>query len=257
MNKTTRYRAAILDWAGTTIDHGSNAPTRVFREVFAARGVKITAEEARGPMGRAKIDHIAAVAAMPEVTERWRATHGAAPTDADIRAMYEEFLPLQRSILAEGCEVIPGVLDAIAALRAAGLSIGTTTGYTKALMEVVTPLAAAAGFEPDAVVCSDEVAAGRPAPWSIFRAAEELGVYPMERVLVADDTPVGVEAARNAGAVAVGISLTGNMLGLTAEEAAALSPAKKADIIGPVEERFREAGAHYVVESVADLPGLL
>ena len=257
MTETTRFRAAILDWAGTTIDHGSSAPTRVFREVFAARGVAITAAEARGPMGRAKIDHIAAVAAMPQVTERWRAAHGAAPTEADVLAMYEEFLPLQRSILAEGCEVIPGVSDAVAELRAAGLAIGTTTGYTRALMEVVTPLAAAAGFEPDVVVCSDEVAAGRPAPWSVFRAAEALGVYPMDRGLVADDTPVGVEAARNAGAVAVGISLTGNMLGLTADEAAALSPAQKADLLGPVEERFREAGAHHVVESVADLPGLL
>lgn len=257
MTETTRFRAAILDWAGTTIDHGSNAPTRVFREVFAARGVAITAAEARGPMGRAKIDHIAAVAAMPEVAERWRAAHGAAPTDADVRAMYDDFLPLQKEILAEGCEVIPGVLDAIAALRAAGLSIGTTTGYTRALMEVVTPLAAAAGFEPDVVVCSDDVAAGRPAPWSLFRAAEELGVYPMDRILVADDTPVGVEAARHAGAVAVGVSFTGNMLGLGADEAAALSPEEKADLLAPVEERFREAGAHHVVESVADLPGLL
>jgi phosphonoacetaldehyde hydrolase len=69
MKPTLPLRGVLLDWAGTTIDYGSLAPTWVFLEIFRRRGVVITADEARGPMGRAKLDHIAAIAALPRVGE--------------------------------------------------------------------------------------------------------------------------------------------------------------------------------------------
>ena len=51
-------KAAVFDWAGTVIDHGSLAPMGVFVKTFAGFGVAITIAEARGPMGMAKRDHI-------------------------------------------------------------------------------------------------------------------------------------------------------------------------------------------------------
>src|SRR5262245_31865133 len=105
-----RLNAVLLDWAGTTVDYGSRAPTRVFMEIFRRRGVEITAAEARGPMGRAKLDHIALVAALPRVTAAWKARHGREPIERDVRAMYEDFLPLQKETLAAGSHVIPGVV---------------------------------------------------------------------------------------------------------------------------------------------------
>ena len=169
-------KAVLLDWAGTTVDYGSRAPTQVFLEIFRRRGIAITAAEARGPMGRAKRDHIATVAALPRIAALWRETHGHEPGDAEIDGMYEEFLPLQKEILAKGSDLLPGIPEAIAELRCWGLKICSTTGYTRALMDVVAPQAARAGYAPDVVVCSDDVPAGRPAPWMNFLAAQQLDV---------------------------------------------------------------------------------
>ena len=57
-------KAVILDWAGTTVDFGCFAPAGVFVEVFKRKGVEITMDEARGPMGLHKKDHIRTVAKM-------------------------------------------------------------------------------------------------------------------------------------------------------------------------------------------------
>ena len=52
MNKIS---AVILDWAGTTGDFGSFAPTEIFVEAFRqAFAVEITLQEARVPMGLGK-----------------------------------------------------------------------------------------------------------------------------------------------------------------------------------------------------------
>jgi phosphonoacetaldehyde hydrolase len=250
-------KAVLLDWAGTTVDYGSRAPTQVFVEIFRRRGVEITVEEARGPMGRAKHEHIAMVAALPRVAESWQQQHGTIPTDVDVRAMYDEFLPLQKEILKQGSDVIPGIPEAIAELRRQGFGIGSTTGYTRALMEIVIPIAAAGGYRADVVVCSDEVSAGRPTPWMNVRAAELLGVYQFDQIVVVDDTPVGIEAAKNGGMIAVGVSLTGNAMGLSEAEVAQLPEMDLQERLQQIEKDFRMAGAEYVIKSVAELPSLL
>ncbi len=253
----TRFHAVLLDWAGTTVDYGSRAPAGVFREIFRRRGVEISEPEARGPMGLAKRDHIAAIVRLPRVAALWQDRFGRQPTDNDVQSMYDEFLPLQKETLARHSEVIPGVPEAIADCRRRGMKIGSSTGFTRELMQVVAPLAAEAGYKPDTIVCSDDVTAGRPAPWMNFRAAEMLGVYPMSAVLVVDDTPVGIAAGLNAGATTVAITQTGNALGLSATEVANLPGAELDDRLAPIEQQFRAAGAHHLLRSLADLPGLL
>jgi phosphonoacetaldehyde hydrolase len=84
--------------------------------------------------------------------------------------MYHDFLPLQKQILSEGSNVIPGIADAVQTLRHWGLKIGSSTGYTRELMEIVCPIAASQGYQPDVTLCSDDVIAGRPAPWLNLRA---------------------------------------------------------------------------------------
>jgi phosphonoacetaldehyde hydrolase len=251
-------KAVLFDWAGTTVDYGSRAPTQVFLEIFRRRGIEITVAEARGPMGRAKRDHIATVVRVPRVAALWHERFGHAPTDADIDAMYDDFLPLQKATLAKlGAEVLPGIPEAVASLRARGLKIGSTTGYTRELMSVVAPIAAAGGYAPDVLVCSDDVPAGRPAPWMNFLAAQRLGVYPMGSILVVDDTAVGIEAGLNAGAIAVGITQTGNALGLSLAEITELPASELQARLAKIEQDFRGVGAHFTLPTVADLPSLV
>lgn len=247
-------RAILVDWAGTVVDHGSRAPTRVFIEVFGAAGVPITEAEAREPMGMAKRDHIAAILGMPRVAEAWERARGRGPVAADAAALYAEFLPLQKRVLAAHCDPIPGAVETLAFCRARGIAVGSTTGYTRELMDVVAPAAAGAGIVVDVVVCSDDVPAGRPKPWSLFRAAEAIGAFPPAAIVVVDDTPAGVAAARNAGMIPVGVTRTGNGLGLPADEVARLPAGELARREAAVAESLRAAGADDCVPGIGDVP---
>lgn len=247
-------RALLVDWAGTIIDHGSRAPVRAVIEVFRAAGIAIDEPEARAPMGMAKRDHLRAILAMPRVAADWESRRGLPPRDEDADALYEAFLPLQRRLLAEHCDPIPGAAETFTFCRERGIAIGSTTGYTRELMEVVTPRAAAAGLSPDVIVCSDEVSAGRPAPWSLFRAAEAIGVYPPAAVLVVDDTPAGIAAARNAGMRGIGVTRTGNGLGLSAAEVALLAADERQRREDAVAAELRAAGAEDCVPGIGEVP---
>jgi len=248
-----RIRAVIFDWAGTTIDHGSRAPVEVFVEVFRRAGIELSAAEARGPMGRAKREHLAALLALPRVESAWQTRCGRVPTDEDVDRLYAEFLPLQAQVLAKYVDVIVGVPEVVAELRRRGIKVGSTTGYTRGLVDVVAPLARAGGFDPEVIVCADDVSRGRPAPWMVFRAAERLDVYPMSDVVVVDDTPVGIEAGRNAGALTVAVTRTGNSLGMSCEEVARCEVSALTEHLRAADAAFRRAGADAVIESVADL----
>lgn len=249
-------RGVILDWAGTTVDFGCIAPTQVFAEVFRSIGIEVTTAEARGPMGQAKVDHIRSMLAYPRIQELWVQRFGRPSTELDLSDLYETFLPLQQQILSQHSDVIPGVPEAIAWCRSHGLGIGSTTGYTRALMDVVEPLAEAAGYCPDVTVCSDEVIAGRPAPWQLYRAAEQMQIYPMSQLLVLDDSIAGIQAGQHAGCITIAVAATGNAMGLTRREFESLPAEKRSSRCEEIARQFLESGTDIVVDSVADLPEL-
>ncbi len=245
--------AIVFDWAGTTVDHGSCAPAIVFQEIFRQRGIDVTAAQAREPMGMAKRAHIATVVAMPSVAKAWEEKYGSTCSDTDIDAMYADFLPLQKETLKNHSKLIPGVADAIKECRSLGLKIGSSTGYTHELMESVTAEAKGQGYEPDCLLCSEDAPEGRPAPYLLYEIAKRLEVYPLWSMIKVDDTPVGIEAGRNAGCWTVAITRTGNCVGLSEEEVDALSTEELQEKCQAAEERFNAAGAHIVIESVADI----
>jgi len=253
MTTESLLRAVVFDWAGTVVDHGSLAPMGVFVEAFAEFGVAITIEEARGPMGMAKRPHIAALMAQPRIASAWTKQHGHAPTEPDIDAVYDVFVPKNRAVAARFSDVIPGVADVVSALRARGLKIGSTTGYTRDIMAEILPVAAGQGFSPDCLVCTGDTPDGRPTPFMLWKALTELGIYPPWLSVKVDDTEVGIAEGINAGAWTVGVAVTGNVFGHTLAETQALAPdvfrIKRAE----AQAKLNAAGAHYVVNGVADL----
>jgi phosphonoacetaldehyde hydrolase len=250
-------KALMLDWAGTTVDFGSCAPAIVFQEVFHQRGVDITVEQAREPMGMAKREHIAAIANMPAVRQAWMAKYGSPCSECDIDAMYVEFLPIQKRTLHNHSGVIDGVPQAIERCRHWGLKIGSSTGYTRELMTIVTAAARQQGYDPDCVMCAEDAPRGRPAPYLIYEAARQMDIYPLWSFVVVDDTPVGIQAGRNAGCWTVGVTRTGNCVGLTKDEYDALPPHEQSRRCKAAADRLTAAGAHYIIESVADLPDVI
>ncbi len=254
---TLKVQAVILDWAGTTVDYGCIAPTQAFMRLFEKFGAPITLDEARGPMGMAKRDHISVVLNSPRVAALWQAAHGRPPTDDDVSAMYADFIPAQTAALLERADPIPGVLDAIAAFRAMGLKIGSNTGYTLSMMEQLIPEAAKRGYSPDVVVVPESVGAGRPAPFMAFEIARRLGIFPMWTIVKVGDTPVDIEEAKTAGMWAVALTRTGNEIGLSESDFDALAADDRAARLVAAADKFTRLGADYVVESLADVPPLI
>ena len=248
-----KIRAVVFDWAGTIVDHGSRAPMGVFVEVFKRFGVEISVAEARAPMGLPKWQHIQAVGRQPAVAARWRTAHGRDFADADVDRIYEVFTPLNAEVVPQFADIIPGALETVAALRARGLKIGSTTGYNRPIMDVLAPIAAAAGYVPDNLVCAGDLAEGRPGPLMMHRCFADLGVWPAASVIKVDDTAPGIEEGLNAGTWTVGLSVSGNGFGLSADETAALAPAEFDERRAAAAHELVLAGAHYVIDSVADL----
>jgi phosphonoacetaldehyde hydrolase len=246
-------QAVILDWAGTAVDYGSFAPTEVFIRLFKSRGIKITHEEARAGMGLMKKDHLKKILSLPSVAHAWLAGQGNDPSVADIENLFRDFINLQTSVLLEYAEPIPGLLDVIRDLRARSIKIGSTTGYLRSMMEILAPEARKNGYEPDCIVCPDEVPAGRPYPWMCYRNAMQLNVYPMHAMIKVGDTLVDIEEGLNAGMWTVGLSLTGNLMGMKEEQVKALSATEEELACKRIQSQFHEAGAHFVIEGIWDL----
>lgn len=250
-------RAAIFDWAGTTVDFGCLAPAGAFITLFERHGVEAAIEQARGPMGMHKRDHIRVMLEMPELARQWTAVHGAAPGEGDVERLFEEFIPLQLEALPPYCEVIPGIVEAVDELRARGIRIGATTGYNREMMSLCMEGAAKAGYAPEVSVAVTDVPAGRPAPWMAVQAMMTLGVHPFEAGVKIGDTVTDVQEGLNCGMWTVGVTETGNEMGVSREELAALPSAERARRRARAGEKLAQAGAHYVIAGPEELPGVI
>lgn len=246
-------KAVVFDWAGTMIDHGSRAPMGAFVRVLGDFQVPITITEARRPMGLPKWDHIKALLTDPDIAARWERAHGHPPDDRDVDRVFEVFVPLNAAVVTDYADLIPGVIETIAALRARGLKIGSTTGYTRDIMERLLPVAAGQGLTPDTLVCAGDLPVGRPTAMMMYKCFLDLGVWPASAVVKVDDTEPGIAEGLAAGCWTVGVALSGNAAGCSREELAALSPSERDVVRRRATRTLEAAGAHVVIDSVADL----
>lgn len=253
----SKFKAVVFDWAGTTIDFGSFAPMGVFVEAFKRFGIDTTIEEARGPMGSPKWDHINAMMKLPSVAAQWKARYGAGPEKADVYEVYEVFVPMNEEVVADYAELVPGTRETVDWLRARGMKIGSTTGYTRSIMERVLPLAAEQGYAPDNLVCADDLPEGRPGPLMMYKCFVDLVVYPPSAVIKVDDTEPGIAEGVAAGCVTVGVALSGNAVGKTPDELAAMTEAEIDPLRAHATQLLKAAGADHVIDTIADLPALI
>ena len=253
----SKFKAVVFDWAGTMIDFGSFAPMGVFVKAFEKFGITASIAQARAPMGKPKWDHIRSMMDDPDIAAQWADKYGAAPTDADVDKVYEVFVPMNEEVVADFADLVPGANDVIKDLRAKGLKIGSTTGYTRSIMERVLPRAAEQGYEPDNLICADDLPEGRPGPLGMYQCFVDLVAYPPSAVIKVDDTEPGIAEGVAAGCLTVGLALSGNYAGKTPEELAALPDTEVEAIRLHATAKLKEAGADFVIDTVADLPALL
>jgi len=243
--------AVFLDWAGTVVDHGSVAPVKALEDIFAEAGVPVARPLVRRYMGLAKKDHIRKILEEPEVAALWLSAHGVQPGESDVVRLYARFEPQMMELLAGYAQVISGAAETAEALRARGIKIAGTTGYTRAMLDRLEQLAAAQGYRTDKSLAPEDVGAGRPYPWMCFKLAIDLRIYPLSACVKIGDTASDIDEGRNAGMWTIGLTRSGNSVGLTEKEWFALDSAEKATLIAAAEGELKAAGAHYTAESVA------
>ncbi len=246
-------KAVIFDWSGTVVDFGSRAPVEAFVEAFADRGVTIHDTEARGPMGLGKRDHIEALARLPRIAAAWRHAHGQDIMAGDIDQLHEIFEGRIKEAALRRSALVPGTAGVVGDLRRRGVKIGSTTGYPRSVLTPLARLAAAEGFKPEVMVCSDDLAAGRPSPLMMYRCFIDLAVWPASAVVKVDDTAPGIAEAVAAGSWAVGVTLSGNGTGLDESDLTHLDTTEINRLRSEAAAPLHEAGAHLVIDTVADL----
>lgn len=252
-------QAIIFDWAGTIVDFGSFAPTSIFVEAFKTEyDFALTLEEARKPMGLGKWDHIQAVGQLPSVAARWQAQFSKVMTSTDIDKIYETFIPLQKIKVVDHSTPILNAVDIVNNFKKQGIKIGSCSGYPRAIMDVLAPIAAKHGYQPDCIVATDDLPhGGRPAPYMVLKNVIDLGVTNVAHCVKVDDSTPGIDEGHNAGMWTVGLLLSGNEAGLTEMQY------QQAD--APLLEKTRakarlvmeKSNPHYLIDSIDQLPNVI
>jgi phosphonoacetaldehyde hydrolase len=253
----TKIPAVFLDWAGTVVDHGSIAPVHALENIFHEYGITAPRPLVRRHMGLAKKDHIRKLLAEPYVQEQWTALHRAPPQESDVEAMYAGFEPQMLELLAGYATVISGVVEAVEAMRARGIKIAGTTGYTRPMLDRLETIAATQGYRTDRSLAPEDAGGGRPFPWMCYRLAMDLRIYPLFNCVKIGDTESDIAEGCNAGMWTIGVTRSGNAVGLAESDWSKLDSEEQRKLLACADVQLRSAGAHYTAETVAHVLPIL
>jgi phosphonoacetaldehyde hydrolase len=247
----------IMDWAGTTIDFGCFAPVNSFINAFSEFGIRVTIEEVREPMGKAKIEHIRQLLRMERINNEFQKILQRDWSEEDVLKLNRSFEKYLFSSLTDYTDPLPQVVDVISSLRQKGIKIGSTTGYTRAMMDVVEPAAKSKGYYPDNCVTPNGLPMGRPAPFMIFKNMIDLNVQNLDCVVKVGDTIEDIREGLSAKVWSIGIIVGSNELGLMEMEINSLPQTELNERKTRVKQKMTEAGAHYVIDAISELPGII
>jgi phosphonoacetaldehyde hydrolase len=250
-------KAVIFDWAGTMIDFGCLAPVVAMRKTFSGAGIELEDAQIRAFMGKAKREHIKSILSLPEVSVKWANVHGHEFTEEDIDDLFDDVTPHMENAAAQYSKLIDGAKEIVEFLRNHDVKIGSCTGYSRQMMQPILINAANQGYEPDTLVCAGETSEGRPSPLMAWKILVELGVWPSRTCIKVDDAEVGIQEGREAGMWTIGVAASGNGIGLSEEEFHELSKEEQNQLVKKSAKNLADAGADYVINSIADLKAIL
>ncbi len=254
MQNTCRIECVIMDWAGTAVDYGCFAPVDAFVNAFKEFDLHVTIEEVRAPMGMTKIEHIRQMLHMSTINEQFVRIYQRNWNEEDVSAINRSFEKHLFVTLGDFAEPIPGVVEIMNELRSQQIRIGSTTGYTGSMMDVVRKEAAMKGYVVDSCVTSDHLPSGRPAPYMIFQNMINLCASNLNQVVKVGDTLEDIREGVNAKVWTIGVLTGSSELGLSEKEFADTPGDKLNAKMEKSRLRMLDAGADYVINSIAELP---
>ncbi|AFL69258.1 phosphonoacetaldehyde hydrolase [Sulfurospirillum barnesii] len=248
-------QGVICDWAGTMVDFGSLSPVAAFKEAFKLYNFEVSFEEIRSFMGMLKFDHTKAILELTK--ERFFNQFGRYPDEHDAKTIYKHFEPALLHSLEHYSKPIRGAVDFAQILKQRNIKLGSTTGYTAAMLEVVMHEASKGGYTTDCYVTPSVYLPGRPHPFMVYKNAIELEIYPLSSILKIGDTISDIHEGLNAGCWSVGVAMSGNELGLSYEEMQTLPKEFLEEKRLNAYKRLYDAGAHYVLDGIWEALPLL
>lgn len=248
-----KIQAVIFDWAGTTVDYGCFAPLIAVKEIFNKYGIEPTMKQIRKPMGLAKIDHITKMLKMKDIKKQWKEKYGKKPKKDDILKLYSEFEKALFSILPDYAKPIDKVVKTVNELKKQGIKIGSTTGYTSEMIDIILPLAREMGYNPDSIVASSDVPKGRPSPLMCYQNMINLNIHHPEAVIKVGDTLADIKEGINSGMWSVGVIYGSSVLGLSEREVEEMPEKKLKKKAKKVKKKYKKKGAHYIIKTMDEL----
>ncbi|MDR3127480.1 MAG: phosphonoacetaldehyde hydrolase [Tannerellaceae bacterium] len=252
-----QIECVIMDWAGTAVDFGCFAPVGAFIKAFEEKNIRLSVEEVRRPMGKAKIEHIRTLLQMDTVGVQFFNAYQREWNADDVSELNKSFE--RHLFLTLDCFAAPvaGAVEAVRVLHGQGVKIGSTTGYTRTMMNIVETEAGKLGYEVDSCVTPDGLPAGRPAPFMIFKNMIHLDVRHPGCVVKVGDTLEDIREGLNAGVHTAGVILGSSELGLSEEDVRQIPKRELNRKMQAVRSRMIDAGAHYVMDRIGELPHII
>lgn len=261
----------VGDKSGTELDGLVLAPVHGIRGVFHDHGIKLTVKQVRKPMGGPKIIHTKKLRDLPEVHQQLKALAEIKKAKGEIYVpptalqIYDKIVPKQLEILKDPKygQALPGVHAAMSKFKDWGIACTATTGYTRAMVDLVLKDQARQGYVPDHTVASDEVGRGRPWPFGVWRCMLKAGHGNVLTTLKADDTKEGALEGLGAGAPTVMTIKHGNLMGNYFDSMEDLErterdyPLKFKWIMGLVRTEAESYGPDFIIDTAESLPDVV
>jgi phosphonatase-like hydrolase len=183
----------VFDIAGTTVRDNGNV-AEAFISAFKEYGYTMPAAEVKKVMGFLKMD------AIVLLLEKFAPDRNDDDELAD--RIHTRFIDkmIEFYMNDETLAPVPHAEGVFQALKDRGIKVALNTGFTRSITDTILHRLRWDDRSPliDQVICSDEVANGRPHADMIEVLMDELGIESPEQVLKVGDTEVDVEEGRNA-----------------------------------------------------------
>lgn len=177
----------IFDLAGTTVEDNGEVPD-AFTAALAAHGISVSPTELRSVRGASKRQAI--LRFIPPGPQQ-------ASCAESVYVSFREHLAQRYQL--DGVRPVVGADSTFISLRERGVHVAANTGFDRETTAMLLEALGWGGAFFDGVVCGDDVAQGRPAPYLIFRAMESVGACDVHRVANVGDTALDLLAGHNAG----------------------------------------------------------